>query len=83
MTRLSAINDYESGGVKMIDIDSMIKALRLAWLKQIVSSNRATWKTYFMLLLKELGHRIIFSRNYCFEELSMNTLFYKELLQWW
>ena len=33
----SAINNYESGGVKMIDIDSMIKALRLAWLKRIFS----------------------------------------------
>ena len=81
---LSAINDYESGGVKLLDIDSMIKALRLAWLKQIVSNNRATWKTYFMLLLKELGDPLIFNCNYCFEDLSMNTLFFnKELLQWW
>ena len=33
VTRLSAINNFEGGGIKMIDIDSMIKALRLAWLK--------------------------------------------------
>ena len=35
VTRLSAIDNYEAGGVKMIDIDSLIKALRLAWSKQI------------------------------------------------
>ena len=30
VTRLSAINDYEKGGLKMIDIECMIKSLRLA-----------------------------------------------------
>ena len=42
VTRLSTINNYEAGGTKMIDIDSLIKALRLAWLKRIFSNNRAT-----------------------------------------
>ena len=36
MTRLSAINTLEKGSIKMIDIESMIKALRLAWLKRIL-----------------------------------------------
>ena len=30
VTRLSTINDYENGGLKMIDLESMIKSLRLA-----------------------------------------------------
>ena len=67
----------------MIDIDSMIKALRLAWLKQIFSNNRATWKTYLMFLLKELGGPLILSCHYSIKDLSINTLFYRELLQWW
>ena len=29
VTRLSAINDYERGGLKMIDVDCMIRSLRL------------------------------------------------------
>ena len=33
VTRLSAINSYEEGGLKMPDLDSIIKALRLAWLR--------------------------------------------------
>ena len=32
--RVSTINDFEHGGLKMIDIDSMIVTLRLAWLKR-------------------------------------------------
>ena len=83
MRRLSAINNHEAGGVKMIDIDSLIKALRLAWLKRIFSNKRATWKTYLMFLLKELGGPLIFSCNYNIEDLSITSLFYRELLQWW
>ena len=83
VTRLSAINNYEAGGTKMIDVDSLMKALRLAWLKRIFSNNSATWKTYFMFLLKELGGPLIFSYNYNIDDLSITSLFYKELLQWW
>ena len=43
---LEAINDYEKGGLKMIDIECMIKSLRLAWLKRIFSSSRGTWESY-------------------------------------
>ena len=35
VTRVSVINDYEKGGLKMIDLESMVKSLRLAWLKRL------------------------------------------------
>ena len=35
VTRLSSINDYENGRLKMIDLKSMVISLRLAWLKRI------------------------------------------------
>ena len=37
--RVSVISNYEEGGIKMVDVDSMIMSLRLAWLKRIFSSN--------------------------------------------
>ena len=37
--RKSTINEYSNGGLKMIDFDSMIISLRLAWLKRIAGSN--------------------------------------------
>ena len=54
MTRLSTINTLEEGGIKMIDIESMIKALRLAWLKRIFNNNDSTWKFYLIHVLKNL-----------------------------
>ena len=53
MTRLSAINTLEEGGIKMIDIESMIKALRLAWLKRIYNNKDSTWKFYLIHVLKK------------------------------
>ena len=43
VTRLSSINSYEDGGIKMTDIESLVKAVRLAWLKRIFSDNESTW----------------------------------------
>ena len=45
VNRRSVINEYSNGGLKMIDFDSMIISLRLAWSKRIVSSNDGTWKS--------------------------------------
>ena len=40
VTRLSSINSYEDGGgIKMTDIESLVKAVRLAWLKRVFSDN--------------------------------------------
>ena len=36
-----------------------------------------------MFLLKESGGPLIFSCNYNIEDLSITSLFYRELLQWW
>ena len=33
VTRLSAINECDDGGLKMIDLENMIQSLRLAWIK--------------------------------------------------
>lgn len=37
----------------MIDLESMVKSFRLAWLKRILEANKGSWKIY----LRELLHR--------------------------
>ena len=48
----------------MVDIESMIKSLRLAWLKRIFGHNSGAWKNYLEYLLKETGGLVIFNCNY-------------------
>ena len=82
VTRLSTINDYENGGLKMVDLECMIKSLRLAWLKRIFSSNRGTWKSYLGHLLAKYGGLFLFNCNFDVKD-QINSQFYTELLQWW
>ena len=80
--RLSAINTLEEGGIKMIDIESMIKALRLAWLKRIFNNNDSSWKFYLIHLLIQLGDLLIFECNYAMKELPAMPTFNREVLFW-
>ena len=81
VTRLSAINDYEKSGLKMIDLETMVKSLRLAWLKRIFSENDGTWKNFLHHALKCYGGSLLFHCNYHVKDLF--SQFYTELLQWW
>jgi len=60
VTRMSVINNYENGTLKMIDLESMVKSLSLAWLKQLFNDSNATWKTYLLHLLEPVGGLTIF-----------------------
>ena len=43
MKRVSVINKYEEGGLRMIDLECMVKSLRLAWLRQIFNEINGPW----------------------------------------
>ena len=83
VTRLSTINEYENGGLKMIDLGSMVKSLRLAWLKRIFGENEGAWKSNLRTSLKRYGALLLFYCNYDIKDLYVPSLFYSELLQWW
>ena len=80
VTRLSTINEFEKGGLRMIDLECMIKSLRLTWLKNIFSENEGTWKNYLRHL--SLGG-LFFNCNFDIKDYSINSLFYSEIFTWW
>jgi len=83
VTRMSTINKYEEGGLKMIDLESMVKALRLAWLRRIFNTNDGTWKRYLQHQLKSFGGLFFLNCNYDVNDYSITSQFYRELLLWW
>ena len=82
-TRLSVINEYEKGGLKMIDLETMITSLRLAWLKRIFDTNGGAWKDYIRHQLKRFGGLFLFHCNYDVKDHPIPSLFYAEMLKWW
>ena len=81
--RLSTINDYAKGGLRMIDLDCMIKSLCLARLQRIYNVTKGPWKWYLSHLLAKFGGMFLFNCNYGVNDLSVPALFYFQLLKWW
>ena len=77
------MNEYENGGLKMIDLETMVKSLRLTWLKRIFGENDGAWKNYINQLLKRSGGLFLFQCNYDVKHIPIPSRFYTELLQWW
>ncbi|CAH3037680.1 unnamed protein product [Pocillopora meandrina] len=67
----------------MIDLESMVKALRLAWLKRIFNANDGTWKRYLQHQLKTFGGLFFLNCNYDVNDYKITSQFYRELLLWW
>ena len=81
VTRASAINNYEEGGIKVIDIESLIKSFRLSWLKRVYGDNSGAWKNYLKYILKDSGGLMIFNCNYNVNDPRITSQFYLELLK--
>ena len=77
------INKFEDGGIKMIDIESLVKALRLALLKRVFIDNESTWKFHLLHLVDNVDGLLIFECNYSIKDLTINSVFYRERLEWW
>ena len=59
VTRTSVINSVENGGLNLMDIETQIKALRLAWIPRILDSTRKRpWKSYFNALFATLWRNL-------------------------
>ena len=83
IARLATINDIKYGGLSLVDLESSIKSLRLAWLGRLFAVGSSPWKAFAVnYLLKDFGGRFLFKCNYDVNEYDINSIFYKELLQW-
>ena len=60
VTRTSVINEYEEEGLRMVDLECMVKSLTLAWLKRIFSGTNGTWKSYLQHVLSSVGGIVLF-----------------------
>ena len=64
----------------MIDLESMIQSLRLAWIKRILGANDGTWKSYLRHLLNRFGGLFLFHCNCDVKDIPISSQFYSELL---
>ena len=84
MKRLELISDIEMGGLKMLDIQSMICAKRVTCLKKLLEDYSSPWKTILDKLLLPVGGRFAFHCNFQTSKLKINLqAYYKECFDAW
>ena len=82
--RAALINDIEDGGLKMLDLESMISAQRVTCVKRYVENFESPWKYVLDFYLKKVGGKFLFHCNFDHRTLSITLpTFYRECLQAW
>ena len=82
------IGNFENGGLKDIDIECKLKALKLSWIKRLLDSNLHPWKTLAAKLLESVRGIKIFHSNLsisreCQKVFTSLPTFYKQLIEIW
>ena len=82
--RHALISDIGMGGLKMLDIDSMIGAKRITCLKKFLEDYQSTWKTILEKLLSPVGGRFVLHCNFHTSKLKISPPdYYKECFDAW
>ena len=82
--RLALINDNEYGGLKMLDLESMILAQRTMCLKRYIEDYASPWKTFLSYYLEKEGGKFILQCHFDCSKLPVSMpAFYKDCLNAW
>ena len=82
--RCALISDIDQGGLKMLDIESMINARRVICLKKFLEDYPSTWKSFLNSCIFSVGGSLILHCN--FDTIKLKTQFpkyYKECFDAW
>jgi len=84
ISKTTIIRDIKDGGLKMINFETKIKTLKLAWIKRVINSPHNPWN----LILKEILHGIPFeyilrSNSNCSHLINNIPSFYRDIYKTW
>ena len=85
--RTEMINDYNKGGLKMIDIASFNEALKMKWVKSYLDDqDTRKWKLFFNHRLAQFGGKLVFWGNLSPKDVRLLNLrdpFLAEIMEYW
>ena len=85
--RTEMINNYNKGGLKMIDIRNFNTSLKVKWLQGYLDSdNKGKWKVFFDYYLERYGGKLLILSNLQqrdAKQLVMQDPFVKEVIEYW
>ena len=85
--RSEMINDYDKGGLKMIDIQSFNESLKMKWIQGYLNNdNQGKWKLFVDYSLQKYGGKIVFLSNLKKKDvplLNIKDPFLREIIEHW
>ena len=79
--RVGLYQNYDKGGLRMPDLECMIKALRMTWIPRLLKEGHQSWKTVPDHFFKRYGGlEFILSCNYNVKFFENLPNFYKDIL---
>ena len=79
--RTGLYQDLERGGIRMVDIDIMFKALKLAWIPRLLIPGNQSWKTVPDYYLRKFrGLNFLLRCKYDAKYIKSIPLFYRNIL---
>ena len=81
------INDYDKGGLKMIDIRSFNESLKMKWIQCYLNNdNQGKWKLFVDYYLQKYGGKAVFLSNLKPQDvlqLNLKDPFLREIIEHW
>ena len=81
------INNYDAGGLKMIDLETFIKSLKITWIKRFIESDEnGILNKIYMNKLNPYGGKLLFECNYSTKDADVfadGNTFLKDVLTSW
>ena len=85
--RTEMINNYNNGGLRMIDFQSFNQALKMKWVKgYLEDDNQGKWKLFFDYHLEKYGGKLVFSGNLRRQDvplLNLSDPFLIAIIEYW
>ena len=74
------IQDYSKGGCKMPDVQSIVTAQKLKWVKQFLGNHECSWSHTMKALINVSNLNVLLYSNFKTRDLQSLTPFYAEVL---
>ena len=82
--RTAVISDIRDGGLRMVDIETMIKAQQIMVVKKYLDNSPTGWKNILSFLLRKVGGPFLFHCNFELDSLPLDLpVFYRNCLDAW
>ena len=85
--RTEMINEYDKGGLKMIDIHSFNASLKIKWVQSYLNTdNKGKWKSVFDYYLRKHGGKLLFQGNLKKQDIPLLDIrepFLREIAEQW